>query len=61
MKLRNLSPLSLAIIAALTTSVNAEETKTTAKQDAFEKIEVTARKRTESLLNRPEFIGDQFV
>ncbi|MBO7925571.1 TonB-dependent receptor [Pseudoalteromonas sp. K222D] len=56
MKLRNLSPLSLAIIAALTTSVNAEETKTTAKQDAFEKIEVTARKRTESLFESPTAI-----
>ncbi|ALS33645.1 hypothetical protein PTRA_a2569 [Pseudoalteromonas translucida KMM 520] len=56
MKLRNLSPLSLAIFAALTTSVNAEETKTTAKQDAFEKIEVTARKRTESLFESPTAI-----
>tara|TARA_R110000796_G_scaffold44698_3_gene108849 strand:+ start:75650 stop:77836 length:2187 start_codon:yes stop_codon:yes gene_type:complete len=56
LKLRNLSPLSLAIIAALTTSVNAEETKTTAKQDAFEKIEVTARKRTESLFESPTAI-----
>lgn len=36
--------------------VNAEETKTTAKQDAFEKIEVTARKRTESLFESPTAI-----
>ena len=45
LKLRKLSQLSLAIIAALTTTVNAQEAKTTAKQGAFEKIEVTARKR----------------
>ena len=53
LKLRKLSQLSLAIVAALTTSVNAEETKTTAKQDAFEKIEVTARKRTENVKDVP--------
>ncbi|NWL16900.1 TonB-dependent receptor [Pseudoalteromonas sp. Scap03] len=56
MKLRTLSQLSLAVIAALTTSANAQEAKTTAKQDAFEKIEVTARKRTESLFESPTAI-----
>ena len=56
MKLRTLSQLSLAVIAALTTCVNAQEAKTTAKQDAFEKIEVTARKRTESLFESPTAI-----
>jgi len=56
LKLRTLSQLSLAIVAALSTSVNAEEAKTTAKQDAFEKIEVTARKRTESLFESPTAI-----
>ena len=56
LKLRTLSQLSLAVIAALTTSANAQEAKTTAKQDAFEKIEVTARKRTESLFESPTAI-----
>ena len=56
LKLRTLSQLSLAVIAALTTSVKAQEAKTTAKQDAFEKIEVTARKRTESLFESPTAI-----
>jgi iron complex outermembrane receptor protein len=56
LKLRTLSQLSLAVIAALTTCVNAQEAKTTAKQDAFEKIEVTARKRTESLFESPTAI-----
>ena len=56
MKLRTLSQLSLAVIAALTSSANAQEAKTTAKQDAFEKIEVTARKRTESLFESPTAI-----
>ena len=56
LKLRTLSQLSLAVIAALTSSANAQEAKTTAKQDAFEKIEVTARKRTESLFESPTAI-----
>ncbi len=56
LKLRTLSQLSLAVIAALTTCANAQEAKTTAKQDAFEKIEVTARKRTESLFESPTAI-----
>ena len=56
LKLPTLSQLSLAVIAALTTSTNTQEAKTTAKQDAFEKIEVTARKRTESLFESPTAI-----
>tara|TARA_Y100000782_G_scaffold53925_1_gene60076 strand:- start:4115 stop:6337 length:2223 start_codon:yes stop_codon:yes gene_type:complete len=53
MKLRHLSQISVAIFAALSTSALAEQEKTTAKQDAFEKIEVTARKRTESIFESP--------
>ncbi|WP_286258883.1 TonB-dependent receptor [Pseudoalteromonas apostichopi] len=53
MKLRHLSQLTVAIVAALSTSAFAEQEKTTAKQDAFEKIEVTARKRTESIFESP--------
>lgn len=53
MKLRHLSQISVAILAALSTSAFAEQEKTTAKQDAFEKIEVTARKRTESIFESP--------
>ncbi len=56
LKLRPLTSLSLAVIATLTTSVNAQDAKATAKQDAFEKIEVTARKRTESLFESPTAI-----
>ena len=56
MKAHNLSRLSLAILTIITCSVNADEIKTTAKQDAFEKIEVTARKRTESLFESPTAI-----
>lgn len=53
MKLRHLSQLSVAVVAALSSSAFAEQEKTTAKQDAFEKIEVTARKRTESIFESP--------
>ena len=53
MKLRHLSQLTVAIVAALSTSAFAEQEKTSAKQDAFEKIEVTARKRTESIFESP--------
>jgi len=53
LKLRHLSQLTVAIVAALSTSAFAEQEKTTAKQDAFEKIEVTARKRTESIFESP--------
>ncbi|MGX1112291.1 iron complex outermembrane receptor protein [Pseudoalteromonas sp. MBR-15] len=53
MKLRHFSQLSVAVVAALSSSAFAEQEKTTAKQDAFEKIEVTARKRTESIFESP--------
>lgn len=53
LKIRHLSQLSIAILAAFATSSHAQEQKTTAKQDAFEKIEVTARKRTESIFESP--------
>ncbi len=43
----------MAVVAALSSSAFAEQEKTTAKQDAFEKIEVTARKRTESIFESP--------
>jgi len=43
----------VAVVAALSSSAFAEQEKTTAKQDAFEKIEVTARKRTESIFESP--------
>ncbi|MEZ7277448.1 TonB-dependent receptor [Pseudoalteromonas sp. 68 DY56-GL68] len=57
MKLRHLSQISVAILAALSTSAFAEQEKTTAKQDAFEKIEVTARKRTESIFESPTAVS----
>jgi iron complex outermembrane receptor protein len=53
LKLRHFSQLSVAVVAALSSSAFAEQEKTTAKQDAFEKIEVTARKRTESIFESP--------
>ena len=53
LKIRHLSQLSIAILAAFNASSYAQEEKSTAKQDAFEKIEVTARKRTESIFESP--------
>ncbi|WP_404340569.1 TonB-dependent receptor [Pseudoalteromonas mariniglutinosa] len=53
MQSRPLSYLSMAIFAALSMPALAEQEKTTAKDDAFEKIEITARKRTESIFESP--------